>query len=810
MRITIKTRLTLLVLLLSFTSGFLQGQGLDLNTSPPEIERIRIEFKELRNVSEEVVRAQIQIRAGMTYNQNLVDRSIRSLYQTNLFDFIEARAVALPDSDRVELVFSLQSKYRIQEIRFSGNEEFSDSRLEGKTEARAGQVLDERRIRQDRDALLEYYREKGYTDATVEFSIRRNRETGLGIVTHTIDEGSKIRIVSVDFVGNQAFSNRKLRGEMKTSEHFWLWSWLTESGRFDETVFQEDLDLLRTFYRNEGYLDVSINESDVSLDYLTDRKLAITITVDEGRQYRVGDIQVKGNKVYESILLTRSLRMIPGDVFSPEKLNEDRERLQDIYGAAGYLDAFVRPERIPNLQTGDIDIIYNIEEGEKFFIESIVIEGNTKTKSVVVLRELALSPGQIFNMVWMKNAENRLKNTRFFDEVNLSPVPTNIPGRRDLKVSLQEGRTGQFQFGAGFSSLENVVFFFELSQGNFDLFNHRSFFQGDGQKFRLRGSIGSNSNEFVIAFEEPWFREQRLALGIEIFRRDSRVFSGWDELRAGFEIYARKRLIEFIDGRLSYTLQNVSIDLDNPANASQLLLDAEGETLLSKVGLTLVRDTRNHIIFTTNGTRYQFSIDWAGVGGDIKYLRLETRNSLFLPTFEFGEQVLSVLLRAGSFWAYAQEDVPLLDANGNEQFDAFGNLQTTTEYEVPPFDRFFLGGPNSLRGFEFRDVGPRDANGNIIGGNAYGFASLEYSIKVAEPLRLAMFYDWGFVNEDDFNFSPTNYNDNWGFGIRLLVLGNPLRLDFGIPLTTSKFRVNGVERDNDEGSQFNFSFGTRF
>jgi outer membrane protein insertion porin family len=791
-------------------TGIVPAQEEAATAVAPVVGDIGIEFIDLKTVSREAILSRIQIRPGMEYDQQLVDRSIRTLYGMRLFDFIEARTEEM-SNNQVRVVFSVQSKYRIEDIIIKGAKNITRSRLFRDMKMRVGGVLDDRFLARDADTMLELYREKGYTQATVDYSIERNPETGRGIVTFTIDEGTRLKIAKIEFVGNTAFSNGKLRRTMKTKKR-WFMSWLIGGGRFDEVEFQEDLEQLRTLYLDEGYLDVSIPESNVTLEYPSKGKILITVRIDEGRRYSVGKVTFEGNELFTSMELYPFLTLLPGDAFSPTKLDEDVERIGDLYGTLGYLDTGVRPDRQANIETGDIDLVYRINEGDRFDVESIIIEGNSKTKSTVIIRELALAPGRNFNLVYMKNSEARLKNTRFFENVQLSPEPTDIPGRRNLKIRVEEGRTGNLQFGAGFSSLESVVVFFEISQSNFDFFKWRSpFLQGDGQKFRLRGSIGSRSNEVVLYFEEPWLFEQRLAGGFEIYRRESDFSSAiYDELRTGVNLFLRKRLIGIIDGQLSYTLESTNLDYgpETPGNQQRLppvirglVIDANPR-LTSKLNLTLARDTRNDLIFTSRGSRYTLSSTWAGLGGDTEYLKFETRNAIFLPVFEAGDQVLQIIARAGTFWSYAETD------------ELLGNEGEGFRGQVPFYDRYFLGGPNSLRGYEFREVSPRSgAINEPIGGNSYGFASAEYTIKIGETLRLAMFYDWGFVNQDDFDFSPIDYNDNWGFGIRLLVLGNPLRLDYGIPLTSGSFNYDGDEPrpvDNDEGGQFNFSFGTRF
>jgi outer membrane protein insertion porin family len=754
----------------------------------PIVGEIGIEFTDFRNVSDEAILARVQIREGAPYSQNLVDRSIRSLYETRFFDFIESRTENMPGG-MVRVVFSVQARYIVSSIELRGRDRFSERRLMREVDTRIGQSIDERRLSRDASAIQTYYRDKGYTEANVDYIIERDATRGQGKVIFDINEGPRLRIDDVAFVGNTAFSARQLRRAMETRRHWWL-SWLTGSGRFQENDFQDDLQRLRELYINEGYLDVSIPESNVTLDYPTRNKILVTIRIDEGRQYRVGDITFEGNELFASAILFANLSLFPGDVFSPEKLDEDVERMTNLYGALGYLDTSVRPERRANIETGAIDLHYQIRESERFDVESIAIEGNTKTKSIVIIRELALAPGRTFNLVHMKNSEAILRNTRYFDEVQLSPEPTNIPGRRNLKISLKEGRTGNFQFGAGFSSLENVVLFFEISQSNFDLFRWRTpFLQGDGQKFRFRGSIGSRSNEVVIGFEEPWLFERRLAFGFELFRSESEYNSAfYDELRTGIELYLRKRLFGLVSGQVAYRYEIVDLRNVN-FNTAPFLIAQESlnsPRSVSKVTFTLWRDTRNDLIFTTRGSRISLTSAFAGVGGDTEYVKLEARTAFFIPTFEIGDQVISLLGRVGSLWEYSDQPVPF-------------------------FDRFYLGGPDSLRGFEFREVGPTQGR-EPVGGNSYGFGSIEYSIKIADPLRLAVFYDWGFVNDADFDFNPGSFNDNWGFGIRLLVLGNPLRLDFGIPLNSTEIRdsAGNVIFTNDRGNQFNFSFGTRF
>lgn len=754
-------------------------------TETYKVNSLRVRFVGTSNVSEQVVRANMQIKEGTSVDEVIIDRDIRTLYKTGLFEFIEVKRENLPGS-LVNLVVEVTPKYRVLTVRFQGNKRIKTSRLENEVQTKDNASLDERQVKEDAEALRTYYQKKGYNQVQVSYSVERNRETGFGSVLFKIREGDAVKIDDIRFVGNAHFKAKALRKVMETKRH-WMFSWLTSSGRFKDDTFEDDLDKLRDFYREQGYLDIEIAPESVRYDYPKPGKLLLTITVNEGRRYYIGAISLKGNKLYPETLLKRILRQKTGKVFAPSLLDKDTERLEDFYGRDGYLDTRVALNRKPNVATGNIDIEYEVHESEKFNVESIHIEGNTKSRSTVILRELTLGPGDVFNTVRMKISKYRLENTRFFDEVNLSPEETNIPGRRNLKVVVKEARTGNLSFGAGYSSLERATFFVELAQGNFDFRSPRSFFQGDGQKFRIRLQYGSSSSEMVMSFEEPWFMQKQLAVGFELFRTSSDYFSDYyEEIRTGGEIYVRKHLIELVEARYSYSYQVIDIT-DVTSSAPTAVQEWAGTTAISKVGLQLLRDTRDKIISTTRGNRSELNLAVAGgpVGGDVNYYSMEYRGAQFFPVFETQQQTLALLGRVG-----------VMNEFGNKR-DASGD-----PVEIPFYEKFFLGGPYTLRGFEYRDVGPKDAYNEPLGGRTYGFFSAEYSLDIVSPIRFAVFYDAGFLNVDAYDFDPSSYNDNFGVGIRLFVMGTPLSLDYGIPLRCDKV--------NDKGGQFNFSFGTRF
>ncbi|MDB6094385.1 MAG: outer membrane protein assembly complex, YaeT protein [Verrucomicrobia bacterium] len=739
---------------------------------------ITVKFIGTAIVNEQVVRANMQLREGGDYDGSTVDRDIRALYKTGLFEFIEVKQEAAGPSV-FNLVVEVTPKFRVLAIRYEGNRQIKSRRLEKEVKTKPNQALDDRQVKEDSEKIREYYQKSGYNQVSVNYTIERDRATSFGTVVFKIKEGAKVKIALVKFTGNSHIKSKKLIGEMETKK--WnIFSWLTDTGRFKDDKFDEDLDKLRDYYREQGYLDVEIAQNRIVFDYPNPTRLIITINVNEGRRYRIGEISVINSKLHPEALLKRVLRQKSGMVFVPSKVEKDKERLEEFYGRDGYLETVARLIRKSNITTGNIDLVYDINESTKFNVESIVIQGNTKTKSTVILRELTLFPGDVFSTISMKISKLRLENTRFFEDVSMTPQETNIPGRRNLRIAVKEGRTGNLTFGAGFSSLERATVFAEVSQSNFDIFNRRSLFQGDGQKFKLRLQVGSVSSDLLLSFEEPWVFQRQLAVGFQLFRQSAEYTSTYyTQVVTGMEVYGRKRLFELVTGRLSYVYQIISID-NVSSGASTVISSLAGDNKVSKIGFAIERDTRDKIINTTSGNYLNVSTDLAGgpFGGDDNFYRVEVKGSQFFPVFETQAQVLALLVRGGVIQNY-----------GNSS-------------DVAYYNKFYLGGPDDLRGFEYHTVSPRDTFGEPIGGKTYGFFSAEYSFDIVSPIRFAFFYDAGFVNAGAYQFAATKFADNFGFGLRLFVAGSPLRLDFGIPLTGDSL--------SKKGNQFNFSFGTRY
>ena len=777
------------------------------------IDEINVVINGPKSVAKEAVLSHIRLRKGDAFNQNALDRSIKSLYETGQYDLITAKKSVNVNSNLV-LDFHVTPKYRISQIAFNGNKEYSSHKLQAEINSYAGAVLDEVKVKRDADKIRDFYVDKGYALAKVDYSIERNDDAGKGAVIFNIDEGADIQIQNIYFTGDpeaedsygfwgkcykklfgrdrkDTVSSIKLKEQMKTDTWIPIISHLTDNGRFKEDEFKTDLETLRKFYRNLGYLDVEIDESKVKFEFPdsdTPGDMDIVINIKPNQQYKVGKTTFKNNKLFKTEKLMEFVDyfdLTEGNVFSPERVDKMVDAIKTYYGEYGYIDTIVRALRRPNLSNGNIDLVIDIIESDKFYLESINIQGNTKTKSEVIIRELALAPGEVFDLARMKQSENRLKETRFFEEVSLSPEASKIPGRRDLRIVVKEGRTGNITFGAGFSTVESLVGTVELTQGNFDYTKPDNMFQGAGQKFRLRGSLGLESSQIVLNFEEPWVFNRSLAYGFELYRSESDYYSDYyEETRLGMQHYLRKRIFELVEAKIAYKIEEVEISDVNQEIVSDGVMREDrgdiGSRSISQGSFTLLRDTRDSYLTPTRGTRFELIQDVAGgpFMGDTDLYRIEARAGWWMPTFDFGNQVVSVVGRIGS----------VTGLNGEE---------------VPYFEKFFLGGGYNLRGFKYRKVGKLGAvSEEPFGGDSFGFLSVEYSIELFNPVRFAVFYDAGFLNEADWDFDPSDYNSDFGFGLRIILMGAPMRIDLGFPLTTG-------ER-NDDGMQFNFSFGTIF
>lgn len=778
--------------------------------------------------SDSLIRANIHVRPGDRYIRASVDQDILNLYNTGFFSNI--RVTDQRTDKGVNLTYILQGKYRLNGISFEGNTKYSSTKLQKKISSKSGDPFDERKLFNDSQTIEKMYEKAGYQHTTVKYIPQNiDNETGQESVVFQIQETPKIKIESVDFIGAHAFTERKLRRVIKTRRH-WMWSWLTRKGFFKKDQFQDDQDTLTEFYRSRGYIDFEI--ADVKFINPTPNTMKIEIHVNEGTLYKVGSVVFKGNQLFTTDQIIAGLKVqhaqshsktnigvhgLQADVgmtFTPGALAHDVQAVEDFYGSKGYIN--VRQgtgnlivHKIPNTEAGTMDLEYNFKEGEKVYIEKIIIKGNVKTKDKVIRRELAVYPGDVFDMVRVRLSKDRLEGLGFFERVDTKPVPTEtgVENRDDLIVGVDEKSTGNFTFGAGFNTIESLFGYAEVSQANFDLFNP-PYFTGGGQKFRLRVQLGLEMQDYEVSFVEPWFLNRKLRLGVDLYRTVFNFISldnMYDVSRTGGKVSLSRALgSDFLIGSVSYNLEDVGI-INVNTNAPTTIQEAAGNTLVSRFGAAIAYDTRNTYELSNKGQRTALSGQIAV--GDRDYYRLDASSDWF-------------------FRGFAHNHVLELSAKT-------GVTQSVDGGDVPFYDRFYLGGQDSLRGFDYYGVGPREVtqDGQLyepIGGDTYWFASAEYTIPIIDRLSFAVFYDIGNVSARPWsvssfdvlgkqftpnigprkkfsNFFPVGstgaFSDDYGIGLRLNIpMLGPLRLDYGIP----------IHHDPFNGPSGKFQFGAGF
>ena len=528
-------RCLLLGLALSCLASGLQAQV--AAPAPVTVLKIVVTNVGPQTVSISLTKANIRVKEGDAYNRSSIDDDVRNLYATGYF--LNIRVAEERSLEGVNLIYVLQGKPKLTDIVLVGNKKLSTSKLKKKLTSKIGEPLDERKLFADVQEIKKLYQKKGYPQTTVEYKLNVEERFGRGTATIEINESPKVKIDDVVFDGASAFTQKKLRKALKTRRHWWL-SWITLSGTLKDEQLEDDKEKLAEFYSDAGYIDFELKE--VKYEYLTEKKLVLRFVISEGRRYKVGAVQFKGLNLFSTPEVGKKLKMNVDSIFTPKGLTKDIEAIQDIYGAKGYIDARVIARKAPNTQTGTMDLVYELDEGDKSFIEKVEIKGNVKTKDRVIRRELAVSPGEVFDSVKVKLSKLRLEGLTYFERVDTQPEPTDVPDRKNLVIAVTEKNTGNFTIGAGFSSVDSILGFVEVSQSNFDLFNP-PWFMGAGQKMRLRVSIGDLRRDYSVSFIEPWFLGKKLQFSTDLYHLEKDYVSlndYYNERRTG----ARERSAE--------------------------------------------------------------------------------------------------------------------------------------------------------------------------------------------------------------------------------------------------------------------------
>lgn len=741
----------------------------------PIVKEIEVEFAGAKSVDKSVIVSNMRTTVGQPFSQAAIQEDVRNLYATGLF--VNLRMFDEPVADGVKVVVIVEPKPLIKEIVVNGSKKIKEGAVRKKITSKVGDPLSEQKVSADSQAIKTYYQDKGFYEAQVEYKIDINEQVGRAVVTYNITEGPKEFISEIEFADAKAFTQKELTKTIKTRTKNWL-SFINKSGLYKNDQIDEDLKRLQEFYQKNGYIDMQVK--DVSTEDLGEDRIKLKITVFEGIKYQTGSVQIQGNTLYDTPRIMNTITMKEGSVFSPQGLQADIQAIKDLYGTDGYIDAEVVPTRQANIERGRMDIVLTIKEGAQSFVEKVVIQGNDRTKDKVLRREMALAPGEVYDSVKADASKKRLENLGYFSKVDVGPQDTSVPNRKNVLVTVEEQRTGSVTFGAGFSTVDSLLGFVELTQGNFDITKFPNF-TGGGQKFRTRLQYGLTRKDFIVSLTEPWFLNQRLSFGGDLFFNESTYDSDdYDQRRFGADIRIARALNQFWTIGAKYQLEQIDIYNVNVSNVPQLAQE-EGNRTKSSVRGTLTYDTRDNLILTRKGEKVEFAAEGAGgpLWGQTDIWKLE--------------------LEGSKYWGLPYDMIfSLRGATG--VVGSYNNMP----YGVPIFDRFFIGGSRTVRGFNYREVGPRyPGTDEPSGGNTMGYTSAELTFPIMDRVRGAVFVDAGFDNVDTFDYSMSDIQVGTGFGLRLDLPIGPLRLDLGFPVVADKYNDGSLVRFHfDVGYQF--------
>jgi len=719
-----------------------------------------------------VVRSSMSVKTGDELTRDALDRDVRAMQQSGRFSYVAADYE--PVGADFRLIYVVQLKPQIRRISINGADYISNQKVGELLEIGIGDPVDDALLASKAQMVREHYRKNMYPFARLSWVIQTDASARLADVIITVDEGARAKIKKVSFEGNDNLERSELVAVMKQRKRH-LFSWLTGSGIYSPEELSEDLVSLRKRYGEEGYLDVKFAEPEIK--EFGEGSLEIVIKVEEGDKYRLGNVAISGVTLFDPAAVQASVTNQPGDVASTDTINNLVQQVKDYYGSRGYIDTVVSYQLDPEPKTSGSPVVnmnVSIREGHLAYVRNVIFRGNSKTKDKVLRREVSVYPGEVMNQVKVRGSENRLRNLGYFSTVAATPEPTADPTKYDAVFEVEEQNTGQFMAGVGFSSIDNLIGYIELQQGNFDVGSWPPV--GGGQKLRFNGTVGTKRTDVELSLTEPWFLDRKLSLGGAVFRRDSRFLSDeYKQLNTGGSLTLGVPVAPLTRLNVIYGLEEIRV-YDVEEDASDLIKAEEGDRMKSSLTTELIFDSRDNPFIPTRGTRAMLSAMGAGgpLGGETDIYRFDAMASHFTPLWF--DHVFN--LRG---WIAG--------------VDFYGDSES-----VPIFDRLFLGGARTLRGFKFRQVGPKDETGEPVGGSSMWYATAEYTIPVYKKVRFATFYDIGMVYTEAFDYEWSEFNSDAGIGVRFDIPGFPLRFDYAWPLETDVF--------NDRSSgRFQFSIG---
>jgi len=753
------------------------GQEVSLPSKDTPVKLVTaVEIKGNKNISTNTIISKMKTRVGSPYQENIISDDLKRLYLLGFFSDIKIDSE--PYKEGVKVIITVAERSVIEKITFSGIRRLTmrEEKIKESLKSKEGQYLDYPSLAEDTKNIKKLYEKIGYGQAEVNYKVDINKDTAKARIEFSVDEGKRIRVKNIFVEGNNHYSDKRILKLMKTKR-----AWFFNAGALKDEVLTEDIERIKSFYHRQGFTDVAVDyeiKSDARRPYLY-----ITIKIQEGKKYLVGNVTIQGNeKISQNDILLKLKDCVPGKVFSTEALKQDIVNIQGLYFDRGYIFAQVQEATSLNSYTGRIDITYKIAENEIAYVDKIKIRGNVKTRDVVIRRELRIKPGDKFDGDKLKRSKERLQNLGFFEEVNYDTENTNVADKKDLVVEVKESKTGAFSFGGGYSSVDEFVGFAEIEQKNFDWKNF-PYFTGAGQDLKLRASIGTITNSFDLSFTNPWVFDYPVSFGFDAYRRshdrESDIGYGYSEKILGGDLRLGKELSEYVKGNLMYRYDIIDIT-DMTDNATDDLKREYGKNTISSAGFGLTYDSTDNAFDPTKGDILSGSWECAGgpFAGDKNFIKFFGRGSHYVPLLR--GSVLEFRGRVGMGKPYGDSDV------------------------IPIYERFFAGGAYTIRGYNERKVGPIDSvSKDPLGGESLLVGNIEYTYPLFSFIKLASFYDTGNVWSQMGKIGSGGFKSGVGLGVRIKTPVGPVMLDYGIPLN----KEPGEDSKKSGRFHFNMSHG---
>lgn len=751
-----------------------------------------------QRVDADTVRSYMTIKPGRGFGAKDVDDSIKALFATGLFSDVQI------SRGGGALVVKVVESPLINRISFEGNKRLTDEQLGVVVESRPRGLMSRAKVQSDVQRVLEAYRRSGRFRASVEPKIIELPQNRVDLVFE-VNEGDKTGVSQINFVGNGAFSDGRLRDVVKTRESGIL-SWIRSTDTYDPDRLNADQELLRRFYMKNGYADFRVLSANADLDR-EGNTFYVTFAVEEGEQYRFGEIDVQSSiPEVDANAIRGAVRTSAGGVYNAEEVEKSVEDLAIAAARGGYAFASIRPRATRDYANKTISITYYVEEGPRVYVERINVRGNTRTRDYVVRREFDMVEGDAFNRVMVDRAERRLRNLTFFKNVRVTTEQGSSPDRVIVNVDVDEQPTGEISFGVGYSSADGVIGDLSVSEKNF---------LGRGQFVRATIGMGESKRNYELSFTEPYFMGYRLSAGFDLYQREnnSNSYRNYDEDTRGGGIRFGLPITDAFTVGVGYSLYQQEISVapsyadGNAANgeistaikqflqpnnacggAGGACTVLSGKDLISQANWNLTYNTIDNIQFPRDGILVKFNQDIAGLGGDVGFVKTTLDARYYKELVADWGLVGMLRARAG--------------------------YVTGMGKGMRLFDQFYIGG-ETIRGFESSGIGPRDATTReSLGANTYVAVTAEATAPIPflpEELGFygSVFADagaaWGIENRLKGGATvigdSTKIRSSAGVGIIWRSPFGPLRADFAYPISKEK---------GDQTQVFRFSGGTQF